>query len=67
MRDKEQDLKDLQELTKLYNKAVGDNRSKFTFRNSEVLTAYAKYLIQYLENELGVSKKDANSIDIVVD
>lgn len=42
-------LGDLTELKKAYNKAVEHSEEQFTFNGNELLTAYAKYLIQYLE------------------
>lgn len=38
-------------LKKEYNKAMKENKESFKFENSEILTAYAKYLIEYLTNQ----------------
>jgi hypothetical protein len=34
-----------------YNKAVESKLNSFIFQDKEILTGYAKYLIEYLENE----------------
>lgn len=36
-----------------YNKSVAQNKKVFVFDGKEFLQAYAKYLILYLQNELG--------------
>ena len=41
----------LKELRKAYARACKDHRDQFTHDGSEFVTGYAKYLIQYLENE----------------
>jgi hypothetical protein len=41
------DLKDLKEL---YKKAVKDNKDYFIYKQNEIITSYAKYLIEYLES-----------------
>jgi hypothetical protein len=40
---------DLPELSRAYNKAVADKRDRFTYNGNEILTSYAKYLIEYLK------------------
>ena len=40
----------LKELKKAYEKAVKEKAYSFIFNEQEVLTDYAKYLIQYLES-----------------
>lgn len=40
---------DLKDLEKAYNIAVFQNEESFMFREAELLTAYAKYLIEYLK------------------
>lgn len=37
------------EFKKKYEIAVKNNSNSFMFKNNEFLTAYAKYLLQYLE------------------
>ena len=37
-------------LQKKYDKAVKDNLYSFTYNGAEILTAYAKYLLEYLKN-----------------
>ena len=37
-------------LQKKYDKAVKDNLYSFTYDGAEILTAYAKYLLEYLKN-----------------
>ena len=44
-------LDDLQDLKSIYQKAVEANEQTLWFKDNEILTAYAKYLIEYLENE----------------
>ncbi len=39
------------ELKKLYAKAVKDKAKSFEFLGNELLTDYAKYLIQYIETK----------------
>ena len=41
-------IADLPSLKKSYNKAVKDSKEMFMFNGSQLLTAYAKYLIEYL-------------------
>lgn len=50
-------MNNLEELKKLYKEAMEQNQESFMFQNQEVLTDYAKYLIQYLE-----MSKDINQI-----
>jgi hypothetical protein len=38
-------------LKKEYNKAVESKLNSFIFQDKEIVTGYAKYLIEYLENE----------------
>ncbi len=35
-------------LKRAYNKALKDNKETFTFKGAELLTKYAKYLIEYM-------------------
>ena len=37
-------------LQKKYDKAVKNNLYSFTYNGAEILTAYAKYLLEYLKN-----------------
>ena len=36
-----------------YNRAMREGKIQFTFEGQEILVAYAKYLIQYLEMRYG--------------
>lgn len=40
----------LQELKQEYQKALDQNQESFIFQGEEVLTSYAKYLIEYMES-----------------
>jgi hypothetical protein len=43
-----------EEFKSLYEKSVKDEKESFEFQGHEVLTSYAKYVIQYLEqNDTG--------------
>ena len=44
-------LKDLPSLKVAYEKAVKEGLKSFTFNSGVLLTAYAKYLIEYLETK----------------
>lgn len=44
--------KSLRELKQAYKKAVADKKEQFTFYGNELLTSYAKYLIEYAETKL---------------
>jgi len=44
--------KDFENLKIQYNKARDEKRESFIFFGEEILTDYAKYLIQYLETKL---------------
>jgi hypothetical protein len=39
-----------------YEKAVSEGREQFFFESNLLLTSYAKYLLQHLENVLGIKK-----------
>ncbi len=39
----------ISEFKKLYNSAVNEGKELFIFNGSEVLTGYAKYVIEYFE------------------
>jgi hypothetical protein len=41
------------ELKRLYQKATDEKQEMFIWKEREVLTAYAKYLIQYMDSKLG--------------
>ncbi len=43
---------ELADLKIMYNKAVEKKKSEFLFEEQEILVDYAKYLIEYLENEM---------------
>ena len=38
------------EVKKQYGQAISDGKDTFTFEGQEVLTTYAKYVVQYIEN-----------------
>ena len=40
---------DLDKLASLYEKAVEDNEDVFMYEGQEILTTYAKYLIEFLK------------------
>ena len=40
----------INKLQKKYDKAVKDNLYSFTYNGAEILTGYAKYLLEYLKN-----------------
>ena len=48
----------LKELKKAYDKAVKENKETFEIECVLVLTAYAKYLIQYLEKTMKLNDED---------
>ena len=48
----------LKELKKAYDKAVKENKETFEIENFLILTAYAKYLIQYLEKTMKLNNED---------
>lgn len=43
------------DLKQLYDEAVLEKREVFLFQEKEILTAYAKYLLEYLRNQ-GVNR-----------
>jgi len=43
-------------LKRAYTNAVKDKKDIFTFEGAELVTGYAKYLIEYLEMEFGIKK-----------
>ena len=48
----------LKELKKAYDKAVKENKETFEIEDVLLLTAYAKYLIQYLEKTMELNNED---------
>ena len=52
------DLEKYNSLKVSYEKAVSENKEQFTFENKILLTSYAKYLLEYLENVLGINEKN---------
>ena len=42
--------KDVPKLEKLYYKAVKEAKHSFSYKGQEVLTAYCKYLLEYLKS-----------------
>jgi len=43
---------EIKRLEKAYNKAVNENVVSFDYKGSELVTDYAKYLIQHLKNQI---------------
>ena len=43
----------LKELKRLYSISVKEGKESFTFEGHELLTSYAKYLIEYVTDRLG--------------
>lgn len=39
------------EFKRLYNEAVGSNRHEFMFNDNHIYVQYAKYVIEYLEQQ----------------
>jgi hypothetical protein len=52
------DLEKYNSLKLSYEKAVSENKEQFTFESQILLTSYAKYLLEYLENVLGINEKN---------
>jgi hypothetical protein len=52
------DLEKYNSLKVSYEKAVSENKEQFTFESQILLTSYAKYLLEYLENVLGINEKN---------
>lgn len=46
---------DYLELKRLYQKASEDDQISFQFKEKEILTGYAKYMIEYLESRMDKS------------
>jgi hypothetical protein len=46
------DQKSYDDLKKAYDKAVSEGKTQFTYEGEEVLTSYAKYLLEYLKTLL---------------
>lgn len=40
------------ELEKLYNEAVASKQEQFVFKGHDLLTAYAKYVLEYLHTQM---------------
>jgi len=53
MSDIQFDKDKLENLKAFYKKAVDTNQEQFVFEGHDLLVAYAKYLIEYLESRLG--------------
>jgi hypothetical protein len=49
---------DVLEFVEKYNKAEKEKAESFFFQDSEVLTSYAYYLIQYTNSRLSIGKFD---------
>lgn len=48
----------LKELKKAYDKAVKENKETFEIEDVLLLTAYAKYLIEYIEETMKLNNED---------
>jgi hypothetical protein len=48
----------LKELKKEYDKAVKENKETFEIEDVLILTAYAKYLIEYIEKTMKLNDED---------
>jgi len=42
----------------IYDKSVSENKEQFLWEGQILLTSYAKYLLEYLENVLGINEKN---------
>ena len=42
----------------IYDKSVSENKEQFVWEGQILLTSYAKYLLEYLENVLGINEKN---------
>jgi len=42
----------------IYEKSVEENKEQFVWEGQILLTSYAKYLLEYLENVLGINEKN---------
>lgn len=49
MQQRSVSLADLEPLRKAYNQAVKAKKEQFTYKGTELLTSYAKYLLEYLQ------------------
>lgn len=47
-------IQDLTEFKKAYNTAIENNQTQFSFKNHEYVTSYAKYVIEYLEDQFKI-------------
>lgn len=43
-------------LRQAYDKAVAQNKETFTFQGEEFATSYAKYLLEWLDNQVTITK-----------
>lgn len=50
------DKEKLEELRKLYLNAVKEDKSSFKFEDKDMFTAYAKYVIEYLDSKFHPKK-----------
>lgn len=51
-KEKENIVELIKELETLYNNAVIENKKSFLWQDQEVLTSYAKYLLEYYSSHL---------------
>jgi len=50
-------IDELPKLKRAYNKAVKEGKESFMFEDAELVTSYAKYLIEYFESLLKRKEK----------
>lgn len=50
------DAEQLNEMKRLYAEAVANGAESFRFQEGELLTEYAKYMIEFLEEKIGKGK-----------
>lgn len=52
------DIEKYEKLKKKYEESVEKNEDIFIFEGNEVLTSYAKYLLEFLESKFDKNKKE---------
>ena len=57
------DRQSLGALKRAYGKAVKENKKQFVFQGKDILTDYAKYLIQYLDGRFTPSTDRTTNFD----
>ena len=61
------DRADVLTLRKLYDVAVRSGVGLITYRGQQLLTSYTKYLLEYLEGRLGMTRKEVGKDEQGVD